>query len=304
MDTPQGIHFATIDVGSNAVRLMIASVKLFNEELFIKKMNLVRLPIRLGEDVFNDGEIHKAKRKAIVHAMKGFRSIMKAYEVEGYMACATSAFRDASNGGEIIKEIKESTGIKLEIINGKQEASYIFEAGLQEKLHKKHNYLYVDVGGGSTELTLLIDGKRKMAESFQIGTVRFLQGKVKKEEWQRLFEWLDENASGEVIDGVIGSGGNISKLQKLSTGKRREYLSRTDLDKIYKNLKELSYEERMVKFFLKHDRADVIVPAAEIFLRIMNHLDAEEILVPRLGLTDGLLVHLINDYLEKMKSSK
>lgn len=293
MNTFEGKRFAAIDIGSNAIRLLIVSGTSLNDKTRIKQMTHIRLPIRLGSDVFGNGRVSSEKETSMIHALHGFSLIMKAYKVDKYKACATSAMRDASNGPEIMQHVKELAGINVEIIQGTEEADYIFKSVLDGILDKRNNYLYIDVGGGSTELTLIVKGKKMASSSFQLGTVRILQGKDPITEWERLHDFLKEHVEQYEIDSAIGSGGNISKLQKLAGNKKKRTIKTSDLKDISKELSKLSYEERMNEYDLKYDRADVIIPASRIFLSILEQCNIKETMVPKIGLADGLVMDMI-----------
>ena len=277
-------NYAAIDIGSNAVRLLIKKVS-HNEntgEDKFSKVLLLRVPLRLGFDVFEQGEISPVKEERMRRLMKAYRHLMKIYEVESFRACATSAMRDAKNGKNIIKKIKKSTGINIEIIDGQEEAQMIYNNHLECKEDQNGNYMYVDVGGGSTEVNLMVDGKLVYSKSFNIGTVRILTGGVTEAAWQQL---RDE----------ITSGGNINKLYRLidKKDKKRKRIPITSLQQIYDKLKVLTPEARMDAFNLKPDRADVIVPASEIFLCIAEVIHADYIYVPEIGLSDGIIDNLV-----------
>jgi exopolyphosphatase / guanosine-5'-triphosphate,3'-diphosphate pyrophosphatase len=284
-------YFAAIDVGSNAVRLLVMSSFCNGKPENFKKTTLVRIPIRLGEDVFSDGKISPEKEALLINAFTGFSSLMKAYQVVSFRACATSAMREAENGGEIIDKIKSATNINLEIISGMEEAALIFYAGIDEFLDENKAYLYVDVGGGSTELTLFSNHQVIASESFQIGTVRTLQNKVEKSSWINMKKWIKTNVGNTKIECIIGSGGNINKLIKLVNAKKKagNYIAKKELQTIFNQLKKLTYEERITKFDLNPDRADVIIPACQIFLNIMQQVKTNKIFVPKIGVADGLI---------------
>lgn len=283
-------RFAAIDIGSNAIRLLVTQV-IEHEDPFFKKLTLVRVPIRLGADVFDSGEISEDKVQRLTDALMGYQYLLKAYDVESIRACATSAMREARNGEEVIKRIFDKTGIQIEIIPGHKEAQIIFEGGGSEQLDKSATYLYIDVGGGSTELTIFSEGKVVNSESFKIGTVRFLKDKIPEKQWENLKKWLKKNLHGKHIDFAIGSGGNINKLIKLlpEKPKKDKTISYDELKSIYADLSILSEEERMEQYGLNPDRADVIVPAAKIFLTLMHWGEINEVLVPKVGLADGLI---------------
>ncbi len=284
---------AAIDIGSNAARLLITEV-VIDEKGFTQfnKLNLIRVPLRLGFDVFETGSISKQKRAMMMQTMKAFQHLINAYEVKHTIACATSAMRDAKNSTDIIRKIKLETGIKIEIISGDFEAQIVYENHFAEKLDNEHSYLYIDVGGGSTEISFFTTGLLTFKKSFNIGTIRLLKNMVTTEEWDELKDTirLFTKNQKEVI--AIGSGGNINKVFSLSKRKEDKPLSLEALRDYYKELSAVSVEERMIKYNLRQDRADVIVPALQIYTNVMRWADAAEIYVPKIGLADGLVKHL------------
>ncbi|MCX6202824.1 MAG: exopolyphosphatase [Bacteroidetes bacterium] len=283
---------AAIDIGSNAVRLLICEVIKNGKEVTFNKLNLLRIPVRLGFDVFEKGSIGGQKKKMLINTIKAFNNLMKVYEVDHYMACATSAMRDAENAKEIIKEIKSETTIEIEVITGELEAEIIYENHIAEFLDNNKSYLYVDVGGGSTELTLYHKGKIIVQKSFNIGTVRLLTNKVKDSTWDEMKETLkDLSKKYDNIIG-IGSGGNINKVYAITGAKPGKSMSYEDIKDIYKEMEPLSIDERMKKYTLKQDRAEVIVPALSIYNAICKWSDITEMHVPKIGLADGLIHHL------------
>ena len=284
---------AAIDIGSNAARLLITEV-VIDEKGFTQfnKLNLIRVPLRLGFDVFDTGSISKQKRAMMMQTMKAFQHLINAYEVKHTIACATSAMRDAKNATDIIRKVKLETGIKIEIISGDFEAQIVYENHFAEKLDNEHSYLYIDVGGGSTEISFFTTGLLIFKKSFNIGTIRLLKNMVTTEEWDELKETirLFTKNQKEVI--AIGSGGNINKVFSLSKRKEDKPLSLEALRDYYKELSAVGVEERMIKYNLRQDRADVIVPALQIYTNVMRWADAAEIYVPKIGLADGLVKHL------------
>lgn len=283
---------AAIDIGSNAVRLLISEVVKKDKELGFNKLCLLRIPVRLGFDVFEKGLIGGQKKKMLINTIKAFNNLMKVYEVEHYMACATSAMRDAENAKEIIKEIKSETTIEIEVITGELEAEIIYENHIAELLDKDKSYLYIDVGGGSTEITLYHKSNVVVQKSFNIGTVRILTKKVKDETWEEMKETLKDLSKKYNNMIGIGSGGNINKLFSLNGNKNGKFISAESLKEVYKEMDPLSVQERMDKYTLKEDRAEVIVPALSIYNAICKWADIEEIYVPKIGLADGLIHHL------------
>lgn len=284
--------YAAIDIGSNAVRLLVKrSQSNDSKSPDLKKLLLLRVPLRLGFDVFAKGKVSAGKADDLVRLMKAYRLLMKIYDVDTYRACATSAMRDAENGKQIIRKIEEETDIRIEIIPGDEEAKIVYNNHIERTGTPDGNYLYVDVGGGSTEINLLSAGELKVSKSFNIGTVRILTGKVKPSEWTRLDSELEILASQYGNITIIGSGGNINKLYKMATRDEKggDCLTVTQLSRIYHLLKPLSCKERMDRYDLKPDRADVIIPAAEIFLNIAGVVDANKIIVPVIGVADGII---------------
>jgi exopolyphosphatase/guanosine-5'-triphosphate,3'-diphosphate pyrophosphatase len=294
--------FAAIDIGSNGARLLI---KRFNpeatrEEDRIKKVMFIRIPLRLGKDVFSLGKISKEREKMMLRMMKGFKQFMKLNDVDEYRACATSAMRDAENGKKILKKIEKQTDIKLEIIKGEEEAQLLFNNLLEKTGSNEGNFAYIDVGGGSTEVSLIHDGVLAESYSYNMGTLRMLSGKVTADT-ERLFqENLTRYAQEYGNIRIIGSGGNINKLNKLARhSKNSKDLTLAELKRLYTMMQPLSIEEREISFSLREDRADVIIPAAEIFIKASEYLQCESIMVPNISLADSIVDGLI----EKVKSS-
>ena len=288
--------FGAIDIGSNAVRLLISIV--LEEEgkpTKFKKNSLVRVPIRLGADVFLDQRISETNVERLRDTILAFKLLMKSHKVEKYKACATSAMREAANGGEIAENIFNETNIRIDIIDGNEEASIIAATDINEYINKDRNYLYVDVGGGSTEFSFIHLGKKIAAQSFKIGTVRLLNNIVKDKTWSRLETWIKvQTKNYEKID-VIGSGGNINKIFKISGKAIGKPLSYFYLSSYYKKLQSYSYEERISLLDLNQDRADVIIPATRIYLSAMKWSGAKHIYVPKIGLSDGIIKSMYYD---------
>ena len=296
------VNYAAIDIGSNAVRLLIKSIdREAVQEKKIKKVMMLRVPLRLGFDVFSIGELSEKKADKLRRLMKAFRQLMKIYDVDDYRACATSAMRDARNGRTIIKKIEKDTGIRIEIIDGQEEARMIYNNHIECMEDRLGNYMYVDVGGGSTEINLLTNGELVWSVSYNIGTVRMVSNAVKEGTWQQMEEELMKVTEGVAAINIIGSGGNINKLFRLADkkDKKLQRLPVSSLQTVYDVLKPLTPEERVEAFSLKQDRADVIVPAAEIFLKIAEVVHAEYIYVPVIGLSDGIIDNLYAKSLEK-----
>lgn len=284
-------RYAAIDIGSNAVRLLIKKAEVDGNEVSFTKELLLRVPLRLGFDVFETGRISEGKADDLKRLMKTYKHLMKIYKVDSYRACATSAMRDAENGEKIIKKIRQTTGIDIEIINGQQEAKIIY--GNQMEMHDDRNgyFMYVDVGGGSTEVNLIASGELVYSQSFNIGTVRILTGGVTEAAWQYMKDEIAAHIKDMSPINIIGSGGNINKLYKLIyiANRKKKQLPVVSLRKFYEKLAPLGKEERMKLYGMRTDRADVIVPASEIFLTIADILKSEYILVPGIGLSDGLI---------------
>ncbi len=288
-DTPTS--FAAIDIGSNAVRLLIKQLKERDGQPVFAKVLLLRVPLRLGFDVFAGEKISEQKEKNMIRLMKSYAQLMKIYKVKHYRACATSAMRDALNGRDIIKAIRKKTGIDIEIIDGQEEAQMVYNNHIEYMEDRQGNYMYVDVGGGSTEINMLAQGELVCSRSYNIGTVRILSNAVKESEWERLKQNMAALAQSYPDTNIIGSGGNINKLYRLAEKKDKKQLRITvpTLRALHEDLKSLSVDERMEKYSLKADRADVIVPAGEIFLTIANIIGAEYIYVPVIGVADGII---------------
>lgn len=294
------MRLAGIDIGSNAARLLIVDVqRKRGSNLVFNKVNLVRVPLRLGFDVFKTGTISEERKEMLVNTMMAFKNLMDAYSVEAAKACATSAMRDAGNSKYIIKEVKKKSGIDIEIISGDAEAALVFENHIAEKLDKKKSYLYIDVGGGSTEVDFFVEGKQVFQRSFNIGTIRLLQRQVKQADWDVLEKEIKKNIKSSLPVTAIGSGGNINKVFSLSKAKDGVPLESGKLRAFHKALSALTIEQRMEQYALKPDRADVIVPALEIYIKIMHWTHAKEIIVPKIGVSDGLVHELYNELTKK-----
>lgn len=298
------MNIAAIDIGSNGARLLIKS---FDDNApaasRIKKLLFVRIPLRLGKDVFALGKISKERQRMMMHMMKGFRQFMLLYNVEHFRACATSAMRDAENGKKVMRHIEKETGIKLEIIPGAEEAQLLCNNLVENTESGVGNFAYVDVGGGSTEISLLHDGVLAESHSFNIGTLRMLAGAVTPEERNAMCRMLEKYAEEFPGTKIIGSGGNINRLFRLAKikGDSRS-LPVATLKQLYAELVPLSLEERMEQFKLKDDRADVIIPAAEIFLLVARSLKCEDILVPNISLADSIVDGIYRDVQGNMAS--
>ncbi len=293
------MKFAAIDIGSNAVRLLFCNVYEDNGKTYYKKAELIRVPIRLGEDSFLHKKISVKKADKLVTAMKAFKHLIDVYDAVDYRACATSAMRDAENGYDVVARVRKEAGIKIEIIDGKTEADIIFSNHIEEHLDKANNYLYVDIGGGSTEITLFSKNKVVVSQSFNIGTIRMLHEQIDKEYWAYFKNWVKEQTDGYKPLIAIGSGGNINKLFKMIGRKPNKAISTLKIKSLYEVLESYTYEERMQVFGLNPDRADVIIPASKILLSVLKKADIERVLVPQIGLSDGIVHQLYEKYLEK-----
>jgi exopolyphosphatase/guanosine-5'-triphosphate,3'-diphosphate pyrophosphatase len=295
------MRLAAIDIGSNAARLLISDVTTNNGKPEFSKINLVRVPLRLGFDVFANREIPEEKLEMIIETLKAYRHLCKAYKVDHLKAAATSAMRDAVNAQEVIQRVQEETGIGIEIISGSSEATLIYENHIAENLDKEHAYLYIDVGGGSTELTFFAGNELIFSSSFNIGTIRLLKQQVADTQWETMKEYIKRETrhySDQII--AIGSGGNINKVFSISKRKEGKPLPLELLKDYYKEFSAFSLPERMRLYKLREDRADVIVPALQIYINTMRWANAPEIYVPKIGLPDGLIQHLYSELTQKV----
>lgn len=293
------MKFAAIDIGSNAVRLLLSNVYDDEKIIHFKKAELIRIPLRLGEDSFLDGKISTEKADKLVSAMKAFKSLIDVYDAIDYRACATSAMRDADNRWDVIERVRREAGIKIEIIDGKTEADIIYSNHIAEHLDKSHSYLYIDIGGGSTEITLFSKNKAVVSQSFNIGTIRLLHDQVDKEYWNYFKHWIKEITKGYKPLIAIGSGGNINKLFRMSGRKHNKPLPTSKLKDLYELIESYTYEERIRVLGLNPDRADVIIPASKILLCILKNAEIDKVLVPQIGLSDGIVHQLYDKYKER-----
>ena len=292
------MRLAAIDIGTNACRLLISEVIASETgEPIFNKLNLIRVPLRLGFDVFETGIISKAKNDMMLQTMKAYAHLMKAYKVDKSIAVATSAMRDAKNRDEVVRKVYLETGINIEVISGDFEASLIYESHIAENLNDINNYLYVDVGGGSTELTYFSNNELVYKHSFNIGTIRLLKEMVKEIEWEEMKVAIREQVKGQKNIIAIGTGGNINKVFSLSKKKEGKPLHIELLKDYHKEFSSCSLEDRIRLFKLREDRADVIVPALLIYIQVMKWAGIEELLVPKIGLADGLIQHLYAEIL-------
>lgn len=293
------MKLAAIDIGSNAARLLIQDVITTQKgKPEFVKMALVRVPLRLGFDVFDNGIISPEKAEKFVTTIKAYKHLLDVYEVEHLVTAATSAMRDAENAAELVHRIKKETGIDIRVISGEEEATYIYENHFADNLNRDESYLYIDVGGGSTELTFFSDGRLVTQKSFNIGTIRLLKNQVNQEHWAEMRQFIREKLRGHHHITAIGTGGNINKVFSLSKRKEGKPLNLELLRNYYKEFSALSVAQRISVYGLREDRADVIVPALLIYINVMNWADAEEIFVPKIGLADGL-IHLLYDKIQK-----
>ncbi|WP_271392987.1 Ppx/GppA phosphatase family protein [Aequorivita sinensis] len=288
--------YGAVDIGSNAIRLLVVTViEQKGKDTIFKKTSLVRVPIRLGAEVFVDGKISDKNAVRMLDAMKAFSLLMKTHGIKRYRACATSAMREASNGSEIVETIKEKSGIVIDIIDGNDEAAIIASTDLKTLIEDDKVFLYVDVGGGSTELTIFANGKTVTSQSFKIGTVRLLENLVVEDVWKQMEAWIKQETKDYKKILMIGSGGNINTIFKKSGKKLGKPLSYIYLSSYYKTLKSLTYEERITELDMNPDRADVVIPATKIYLSAMKWAKAKSVYVPKIGLSDGIVKSLYNE---------
>ncbi len=287
------MKLAAIDIGSNAARLLITEVlKDEKGNVVFNKLNLVRIPLRLGFDVFESGIISKQKIGMVLQTLKAYKHLCNAYEVAHIKACATSAMRDAKNAADIIRKVKMETTIDIEVISGDFEAGLVYENHVAENMNKENSYLYIDVGGGSTELSFFSNGILTYKKSFNIGTIRLLKNMVTDSNWDDMKDNIRVVTKGQKQVIAIGSGGNINKVFSMSKKKDGKPLSLELLRDYYKELGSVTLAERITRYSLREDRADVLIPAIQIYINAMRWAGAEEIYVPKIGLADGLIRHL------------
>lgn len=286
------MKFAAIDIGSNAIRLLFCNVFDDGIKITIKKAEFLRVPLRLGEDSFLTGKISEEKIIKLIDTMIAFKNLIKVNETIDYRACATSAIRDAENASDILDRVFKESGIKIDLIDGKTEASIIYSTHIQERLAKDGSYLYIDIGGGSTEITLFSMGKCVASQSFNIGTIRMLHHQIDKSYWNNFKNWIEETTKSYTPLVAIGSGGNINKLFKMSGRKPNKAISTEKLKSLYNLLESYTYEERVNILDLNTDRADVIIPASKILLTILKKSGIKDTIVPQIGLADGIIYEL------------
>jgi exopolyphosphatase/guanosine-5'-triphosphate,3'-diphosphate pyrophosphatase len=283
------MKFGAIDIGTNAARLLIGEVCQGEDHNYVKKISYTRIPLRLGDDVFEIGKISKEKSKHTLDTIKAFKLISKIFEVNRLRAVATSAMREADNAEKIIQKVKEKTNIEIEVISGQEEAELIFGTFLLLDFDKTNPFIVIDVGGGSTEISFFNSGRKVASKSFEVGTIRLLKNKVNDSVWQDITLWLGENIPQNGNIRLFGTGGNINKIHKILGCKDNEEVSIKNIKKLYKSLLPLSLEDRIDLFHLKPDRADVIIPAMEIYLFVMEKIQLQKIGVPKIGLSDGMI---------------
>jgi len=291
------LRYAAIDIGSNAVRLLIADITYSENGYGFKKNTLVRVPLRLGDDAFLDHKISERKIEDLLKTMVAFKNLMDVYQVTKYLACATSSMREAQNGKDIIKKIKDVANLDLEIIEGQREANIIYANHIEDNLDIRKNYLYIDVGGGSTELSVFVNKVPVASKSFDIGTIRILDNQDKEETWDEMKLWVKEQTKFHKNLAGIGTGGNINKLYRMANEKEGMPLTFLKLKSLYNQLNSHSLKERIQVFGLNPDRADVIIPASEIFITLMKWTGIKQIYVPRVGMADGIINLLIEENL-------
>lgn len=293
------MKFGAIDIGTNAARLLIGEVIEDNGISSVKKISYTRIPLRLGMEVFENGEISKKKAEEFKKSMLAFKLISEVFDVKEMRACATSAMREASNGKEIQRMIKKETAVSIDIIDGDEEANIIFSSFLKIDYDLSGAFIVIDVGGGSTEISIFEKGKNRKYKSFPVGTIRLLKGKVDDSVWEKISNWLNKNVVPSKKYSVFATGGNINKMHKLLGKKGSETIAVKELKELHKELQSYSLSKRITKFQLKPDRADVIIPAGQIFLKTLKNLNVSELFVPKVGLSDGIIHQLHSKYARK-----
>ena len=292
-----GLRFAAIDIGSNAIRLLFSRIiEKENANPFFIKESLIRMPLRLGNDAFTVGVISEKNCKNFLNTLHGFKHLIEAYQPISYRACATAAMRNAKNGLKLVERVKEETGIQIDIINGQEEAAMILSRNISQYLNKSKNYIHIDVGGGSTELTIIFDGKPQTSKSFSIGSVRLLEGKVQKSYWNIMRDWINESTKTLGSIKAIGSGGNINKISSMLAKNKGESVKYKNIQHIIKKINKKNIEDRITVLGLRPDRADVIIHASKIYLSCMKWSGAKKIIVPQSGLADGIVGQLYDNY--------
>jgi exopolyphosphatase/guanosine-5'-triphosphate,3'-diphosphate pyrophosphatase len=289
------MKFGAIDIGTNAARLLVGEVCQEGNHFYVKKISYTRVPLRLGDDVFEMGKISKEKYKNTLDTIKSFKLIAGIFNVEKLRAVATSAMRESKNADKIIQKIKNKTDVEIEVISGQEEADLIFGTFLLLDFDKLNPFIVVDVGGGSTEISIFESGQKTASQSFEIGTIRILKNKVAEGIWQEMGKWLELNMDKSIPHQLFGTGGNINKIHKIIGLKDHQPVELKKMKSLYDSIRKLSVEERMDKFHLKPDRADVIVPALEIYLFLMEKLENNKISVPKIGLSDGMIYKMFTE---------
>jgi exopolyphosphatase/guanosine-5'-triphosphate,3'-diphosphate pyrophosphatase len=298
------VKFAAIDIGSNAIRLLIEEVHVDAGQFHIEKVSLTRVPVRLGEDVFTNGKISKNKIQQLIKTMKAFWYLMEVHDIQIVRACATSAMREAKNRRAVIRKVEEESNIQIELLSGDEEANLIFSNYFAQNLSAKGNYLYIDVGGGSTELTLIKNNKRIKGQSFELGTVRMLSNATDPKMWEKARRWIQSSLGANESITAIGTGGNINTIFKIAGKKPSQNITAGEIKEQYDSLSKYTIEQRITKLKMKPDRADVIIPACEIYLRLMGYAKIQQMIVPKIGLADGIILDLFSKWQLSKKTSK
>lgn len=293
------MKFGAIDIGTNAARLLVGEVEKVGDHSFVKKTSYTRVPLRLGDDVFDDGKISSKKADDFVKTIQAFKLISEIFNVKVLRAVATSAMREATNSQKIIEKIKQESGVEIEVISGDEEAELIFGTFFLLDFDKSKPFIVVDVGGGSTEVSVFESGERIASKSFQIGTIRLLKGKVKKEIWEEIHDWICLHVDLSEPHELFGTGGNINKVHKILGVGQMESLFLHDIKTLRDKLNSLTLSQREEQYQLKPDRADVIVPAMDIYIYILNELRCTKMFVPKIGLADGMIYQMYLDSKKK-----
>ena len=296
------MKYGAIDIGTNAARLLVGEVETLNGHSFVKKISYTRVPLRLGEEVFTVGKLSKKKTTDFVKTIQAFKLIAEIFEVKRLRAVATSAMREASNAEKVIDRIRQETGVEVEVISGDEEAELIFGTFFLLDIDKTMPFIVIDVGGGSTEVSVFEGGERVASRSFEIGTIRLLKDKVKQDQWSEIHDWIANHVDLKSPHQIYGTGGNINKVHKLLGAGHKESLSLKELQTLLAELEDLTLDERVDNYQLKPDRADVIVPALNIYIYILEELKSKRILVPKIGLSDGMVYHMYQQ--ERRKNLK
>lgn len=296
------MRYGAIDIGTNAARLLIGEIDHNDGHAFVRKISYIRIPLRLGMEVFETGKISDHKIVEFSKSMKAFRLIAEVFDVEELRACATSAMREAENGIDVQKTILKDTGVDIEIIKGQEEAALIFSTFTLLEYDLKDPFIVIDVGGGSTEISIFSKGEPRNSRSFKVGTIRLLKNKVDEKVWEKMEKWIDKNIKKGQDYTVFGTGGNINKIHKFVGKKEKDSISYKEIEDVFDKLKKYSVEDRIAKFNMKPDRADVIVPACEIYLFAMKNLKVKDMFVPKIGLADGMIHNLYEKSLAKLEA--